>query len=197
MKKFLSLALALGLVGVFAGCSNDKEASGDTEKATTTTEETATTETTLDLKIGRVNNAPHGDKSFATTVVVINGDEIVAASIDEFQFLSGEGVKGVPNSDGAFGEGYKDPKTVLASKLDNAEFYSNMMKEKAGSTKAIDENYAAIQDYVVGKTVAELEADLETNEATPEKMVDVVSGATLADTYGYVNAFVEAAKAAK
>ena len=32
---------------------------------------------------------------------------------------------------------------------------------------------------------------------TPEKMVDVVSGATLADSYGYVNAFVEAAKAAK
>ena len=28
-------------------------------------------------------------------------------------------------------------------------------------------------------------------------MVDVVSGATLADTYGYVNAFVEATKAAK
>ena len=28
-------------------------------------------------------------------------------------------------------------------------------------------------------------------------MVDVVSGATLADTDGYVNAFVEAAKAAK
>ena len=197
MKKFLSLALALGLVGVFAGCSNDTKTSSDTEKATTATEETATTETTLDLKIGRVNNAPHGDKSFATTVVVLNGDKIVAASIDEFQFLGGEGVKGVPNSDGAFAEGYKDPKTVLASKLDNAEFYSNMMKEKAGSTKAIDVNYAAIQDYVVGKTVADLEADLKANEATPEKMVDVVSGATLADTYGYVNAFVEAAKAAK
>jgi hypothetical protein len=36
-----------------------------------------------------------------------------------------------------------------------------MMKEKAGSTKAIDVNYAAIQDYVVGKTVADLEADLK------------------------------------
>ena len=67
MKKFLSLALALGLVGVFAGCSNDTKTSGDTEKATTPTEETATTETTLDLKVGRVNNAPHGDKSFAAT----------------------------------------------------------------------------------------------------------------------------------
>ena len=72
-----------------------------------------------------------------------------------------------------------------------------MMAEKGGSTVAIDDNYAAIQDYVVGKTVAELEEVLKENEATPEKMVDVVSGATLADSYGYVNAFVEAAKAAK
>src|SRR6476660_8729485 len=108
MKKLLSIVLALGLAGVFAGCSNDTKTSGDTEKANNATEETATKETTLDLKVGRVNNAPHGDKSFATTVVVLNGDKIVAASVDEFQFLSGDGIKGVPNSDGAFAEGYKD-----------------------------------------------------------------------------------------
>ena len=35
MKKLLSIALALGLVGVFSGCSNDTKTSGDTEKANT------------------------------------------------------------------------------------------------------------------------------------------------------------------
>ena len=50
---------------------------------------------------------------------------------------------------------------VLASKDDNAEYYSKMMAEKGGSTNTLDENYAAIQDYVVGKTVAELEEILK------------------------------------
>ena len=31
-----------------------------------------------------------------------------------------------------------------------------MMAEKAGSTVSLDENYAAIQDYVIGKTVARI-----------------------------------------
>lgn len=195
MKKLLGLALALGLVGVFAGCSSDEASGEDTSKETTT--ESTAAESTGELKVGRVNNAPHGDKSFATTVVVMDGDKIVAASIDEYQFLAKEGSVGVPNSDGAFGENYKDPNTVLASKLDNAASYSKNMAEKAGSTVSIDENLAAIEAYVVGKTVAELEEELKANEASPEKMVDVVSGATLADTFGYVSAFVEAAKAVK
>ena len=42
MKKLLSIVLALSLVGVFAGCSNDTKTSGDTEKANNATEETAT-----------------------------------------------------------------------------------------------------------------------------------------------------------
>jgi len=196
MKKLFPFVLALGLVGVFTGCSNDKAAEDTAKEAKSA--ETAPAETiSADFKIGRVNNAPHGDKSFATTVVVMDGDKIIAASIDEYQFLSGEDIKGVPNSEGAFGQNYKDPQTVLASKMDNAEFYSNMMAEKAGSTVSINENIAAIEDYVTGKTVVELEEELKANEATPEKMVDAVSGATLADTYGYVKAFVEAAKAAK
>lgn len=196
MKKLFPFVLALGLVGIFTGCSNDKAAEDTAKEAKST--ETASAETlSADLKIGRVNNAPHGDKSFATTVVVMDGDQIIAASIDEYQFLSGEDIKGVPNSEGTFGQNYKDPKTVLASKMDNADFYSHMMAEKAGSTVPIDENIAAIEDYVTGKTVVELEEELKANEATPEKMVDVVSAATLADTYGYVKAFVEAAKAAK
>ena len=109
MKKILSLALALGLVGVFAGCSNDEATNEDTSKETTT--ESTAAESTGEIKIGRVNNSPHGDKSFATTVVVMDGDTIVGASIDEFQFL-GDDAQGVPNSNGPFGENFPEGKVL-------------------------------------------------------------------------------------
>lgn len=195
MKKLLKLALALGLVGGFAvGCSNDDaKDKGKDEKAPAT--ETASSG---ELKVGRVNAAPHGDKSFASVVVVMNGDKIAVASLDEFQFMATATTKAVPNSDKAFGENYKDPAaSVLGSKLDNADQYSKNMKEKGGATQTVLENYEAVQDYVKGKTVADLEKVLKENEGTPEKMVDVVSGSTLADTYGYVKVIAEAAKAAK
>ena len=123
MKKTLSLALALGLVGVFAGCSNDEEKNEDTSKETTT--ESTAAESTGEIKIGRVNNSPHGDT-------------IVGASIDEFQFL-GDDAQGVPNSKGPFGENFPEGK-VLASKVDNAEYYSKMMAEKGGSTVSLEED---------------------------------------------------------
>ena len=62
-----------------------KQQNEDSSKETTT--ESTAAESTGEIKIGRVNNSPHGDKSFATTVVVMDGDTIVGASIDEFQFL--------------------------------------------------------------------------------------------------------------
>ena len=55
MKKILSLASALGLVGVFSGCSNDEAKNEDTSKETTT--ESIAAESTSEIKIGRVNNS--------------------------------------------------------------------------------------------------------------------------------------------
>jgi Na+-transporting NADH:ubiquinone oxidoreductase subunit NqrC len=147
------------------------------------------------LKVGRVEYAAHGTKCFAVPVVVMAGDKIVAASVDEYQFMSTDVATGVPNSDKDFGLNYKDPKVVLASKRTNAHYYSEHMKEEAGSTVALDKNYDVIQAYAVGKTVAELEKTLAAN--SKEQMVDAVSGATLADTHGYTSAIVSAAKAAK
>ena len=66
---------------------------------------------------------------------------------------------------------------------------------KAGSTVSLADNYAAIEAFVTGKTVAELEAAVEGK--TAEEMVDAVSGCTLVDTLGYVNGLIEAAKAAQ
>ena len=64
------------------------------------------------------------------------------------------------NSDASFGESYPEGK-VLASKRVNTELYSKNMTDHAGSTVALADNYAAIEAYVTGKTIAELEAELE------------------------------------
>lgn len=170
MKKVLALILALCMMVPFAGMAEGE------------------------IKMGQVEYAAHGTKCFAVLTVAMEGDTIVGAYIDEFQFLTAEdGVVGVPNSDADFGASFPEGK-VLASKRANAEYYSANMAN-AGSTVSIDANFDAIEAYVVGKTIAELEAEIEGK--TAEQMIDVVSGSTLADTLGYVSGLLEAAKAAK
>ncbi len=145
------------------------------------------------VKLGQVEYAAHGTKCFAVLTVAVQGDTIVAAYIDEFQFMAAGEAVGVPNSDQDFGSAYPEGK-VLASKRVNSELYSANMT-KAGSTVALDANYAAIEAFVTGKTIAELEAAIAGK--TAEQMVDAVSGATLVDTLGYLTGLLEAAKAAK
>ena len=65
----------------------------------------------------------------------------------------------------------------------------------AGSTVALLDNYTAIENFVIGMTVADLEAALANQ--TKDTMIDAVSGATLQDTLGYLMGILEAAKAAK
>src|SRR5699024_1565365 len=51
------------------------------------------------LQIGQSYTAAHGDKCFTYAVAVVQDDVIVAAYLDEFQFMSAaDGVTGVPNS---------------------------------------------------------------------------------------------------
>ena len=145
-----------------------------------------------DIKIGQVQYAAHGTKCFAVMTVAMQGDVIADAYIDEFQFMAAGSV-GVPNSEADFGTAYPEGK-VLASKKVNGDAYSENMA-KAGSTVHLCDNYAAIEAFVTGKTVAELEAAVAGKDAAA--MVDAVSGCTLVDTLGYVNGLIEAAKAAK
>lgn len=145
-----------------------------------------------EIRIGQVQAAAHGTKCFAVLTVAMDGDKIAAAYIDEYQFMADTCI-GVPNSDADFGASFPEGQ-VLASKRVNTETYSANMAN-AGSTTALDANYAAIEAYVVGKTVAELEAEVAGKDAAA--MVDAVSGCTLVDTLGYVNGIIEAAKAAK
>ncbi len=170
MKKFLALLLVACMLLPVAALAEEAPA----------------------IKLGQVQFAAHGDKCFAVMTVVLQGDVIVAAHIDEYQFMADTSI-GVPNSDKSFGTSFPEGK-VLASKRVNAESYSANMAN-AGSTIALNVNYDAIQAFCVGKTVAELEAAIEGKTAT--EMVDAVSGATLVDTLGYLQGLLAAAKAAK
>ncbi|MFT5874719.1 MAG: peptidoglycan hydrolase-like protein with peptidoglycan-binding domain [Clostridium sp.] len=147
------------------------------------------------IKVGRAESAAHGTKCFTVAVVAMAGDKIVAASIDDYQFMSKDVATGVPNSDLDFGKNYADATIQLASKRTNATYYSEHMKEAGGATLPLDTNYNAVQAFAVGKTIAQLEAIIKTNPIDPK--VDVVTSATLADTNGYLSAIVAAAKTAK
>lgn len=140
-----------------------------------------------DLKMGSVDAAAHGDKAFAEAVSLVQGDVLVAASIDEFQFMdaASDGLVPVPNSDAAFAEGYAEG-VALMSKSVNSDMYSAMMKEKAQATTPWVESMSAIESFLAGQKIADVKAEGP----------DAVSGATLVDTAGYVKTAVAAAKAA-
>ncbi|MBR5547217.1 MAG: hypothetical protein IKU70_09610 [Clostridia bacterium] len=143
-----------------------------------------------EVKLGQSIFAAHGTKCFAVITVAMDGDKIADAHIDEFQMMAADTSIAVPNSAVMIEVEGK----VLGSKRQNAAAYSENMK-KAGSTVAIDANYDIIEAYVVGKTVADLEAELAGK--TAEEMVDAVAGCTLVDTLGYLNGILEAAKNVK
>ena len=63
-----------------------------------------TTAAYAEVKIGQVEYAAHGTSCFAVMTVALDGDTIVAAHIDEFQFLDAASAEGVPNSSESFGK---------------------------------------------------------------------------------------------
>ena len=151
-----------------------------------------------EIKLGQVDYAAHGAGCFAVITAVVQDDVIVAAKIDEFQFIGDRedlAAVGVPNSDASFGQNYPEGK-VLGSKRVNNELYSLNM-QRAGSTVQIAANYDAIEAFATGKTIAELEAFVNGYTAdTKAEVVDAVTGATAVDTWGYLQGILAAAKAA-
>ena len=152
----------------------------------------AMAEAPAEIKLGQVQWAAHSTKCFAVLTVVLQGDVIVAAHIDEYQV--GAGMVGVPNSENGFG-GFTDGKVLYSKRVNAAAYSANMTK--AGSTVALDVNYDLIQNFCVGKTVAELEAVIAGFNGDATAAVDAVTGATLVDTLGYLTGLLEAAKAAQ
>ncbi len=173
MKKFLSLALALVMM---------------LSVATVLAEEIPV------VKLGHTYCAANGNCGFAMITVAVMNDVIVGVYMDELQPQSAEGYIGVPNGETDFPGLTADGK-VLASKRLNSEPYSAMMAQYAGSTVAMADNYAALEKFCVGKTVAELEAVLAGK--TAEEVVDAASGATLVNSNLYLAGVIEAAKNVK
>lgn len=145
-----------------------------------------------DLSLKMAIGAAHGNKCFSTAAALTDGTNILLSWIDEFQFGAAADVTPVPNSDDTenFGAGYADPANVLFSKRVNADYYSELMASHVNATVRLDENYNAIQNHVNGMSIADATALAGEGEAA----VDAVSGATLADTAGYVGLIVEATK---
>ena len=212
MKKFavIGAGLVLGLSLVACGGNGAKEAgttAASTEKQTEAVAEStkaegaadtsaesaekAELEISGDLQMGQVLGALNGDRGFGQVTAVVTGDTIVAAYIDEYQFMPKTDAVGLPGYDGSFGQNVVGD-VVLASKRVNTDYYSQLMEEYAKATTPIDVNFDAIQNFVVGKSISEVEG-----VAGQDNAVDAVSGATLQDTSNYLKAIAEAAKAAQ
>lgn len=129
----------------------------------------------------------HGTRAICIATVAMDGDVITAVLLEEFQFM-GEGSIPVPNAE-AFTNADGN---ILGAKRVNNEFYSGNMAERGGATQDLIVSYMAIEEFCVGKTVAELEAAIEGK--TAEEAIDVVASCTLVDTLGYLQAVIEAAK---
>ena len=210
VKAMLIVACSASLTACSSSGDNTTTAEAPTTTAapeTTTTsapEETTTAEETteaakepekqegpVNLRIGQVQGAANGNQVFTVaTAVVDDNDTIIAAYIDEYQFLDSEQI-GVPNSEAFVEDGSVAAGKLLASKRENNEYYSELMKQ-AGSTQMISVNFDEIQGFAAGKTIAELE---ELAGKSSEEVLDAVSGATLVNTGNYLG--VMAAKAAK
>ncbi len=176
MKKLLALLLSALLLMSAAGATAEGE-----------------------VVMGQVEYAAHGTGAFAVITVALQNDVILAAKIDEFQFIGSRedlAAVGVPNSDGSFGKNYPEG-MVLGSKRVNSDLYSLNM-QRAGSYVQIAANFDYIEAFVKGKTIAELEEILSGyTDENKAAFVDAVSGATTADTLGYARGVLAAAKAAK
>ena len=153
-----------------------------------------------EIKLGQVVTYLHGN-GFAVVTAVIQGETILLAKIDEFQFLGDRedvAAVGVPVKDGTFSQTNAETGavSVLGSKRVNSDLYSLNM-QRAGSKVQIAANYDAIEKFVVGKTIADLEAEVApyTDENKAE-YADAIAGATLTDSVNYVRGIIAAAKEA-
>lgn len=200
MKKRILMGL-LSSTLLLTACGNTEDTPENTTSSEDTTEDVAAETTSSSEKneegtgvtIKTLYTAPHGEQAFASTFVVMEGDTIIDVILDEYQFIDRGDAIGVPNSDATFGEGSAEEVTLI-SKLQNNDLYSEMM-EGAGSTVSYSDNLEAIQDFAKGKTVVEIEEAISELDELGEddEITDVVSGATLVDTSGYLQAIVDTA----
>ena len=83
-----------------------------------------------EILIGQVDYAAHGTSCFAVVTIAVQGDVIVAALIDEFQYGAADAVTPVPNSEGMAANVAEGK--VLYSKRANAAYYKRIASSVSG-----------------------------------------------------------------
>lgn len=148
-----------------------------------------------DIRMGQSYYASHNDGDICLVSVAMEDDVIVGVTLDEISYMSSDEFKGLPNTqaDATFGK-QTDPAKNLASKVQNDEAYSGMMKAN-GATQGIKENYQALIDFAKGKTLEDLRSAV--TGKSEQDAIDGVSGCTLESTQGYLEAIMEACKNVK
>lgn len=171
-----SVVVAMGALGSYALSSCAPQSAGSSKDSGSAGSGSSDATKTATLHRG-YGSAP-GDNSLTQIVVATAEDgTILAASIDDFEFMdaSAAGVMPVPNSDAGLGKDYAAGK-VMVSKTDGTEAYSAKMKAEGGATQTWAKSMKAIEEFCAGKKPEELE------KAT----LDSVSGATLVHTPEYL-----------
>ena len=145
-------------------------------------------------KIGMAYGACHSHGVTVATVVVVDG-VIVDALLDEVYITNAnDSFVALPNAEEV--AVVDDATIILISKRQNNDAYSANMIARGG--QALATSYDAIQAFVIGKTVEELEAAVEGyTEDNKADFIDVVSGSTITDTLKYTLVLLEAAKNAQ
>ena len=134
-------------------------------------------------KTGLAYHQVYGEDAICVASVYLEGDMIKGVTLDELTYLSKE------EYDGLIQSLETTTHKQIASKRENDDTYSEVMKMN-GATQTISENYDAICKYVLGKSVSELEKEIENKE------VDVIASCTLENTKGYLEAILKACKEA-
>jgi hypothetical protein len=198
-RRFISGALAtaaaLGVAGAAGSAlASEKADTASAESSAATAPATTAPAGTGTVELHRGYAAVHGEKCFTQVVVAVSDGTIIGASVDDYQFMDNSAgtVTAVPNSDAGFGENYADAATQLASKSDNHEAYSAHMAEAAGATLDWLTSMEAIEAFAAGQTPDELLSIAEQG-INGEIGIDTVSGCTLEDTFGYLNAIATVA----
>ena len=175
MRKILWICLVLSVILV--GCSNHND------------------KNTKKVEMGQAYYAGFNDESVCLVSVALENDVIVGVTLDEITYLSSEEFKGLPNTqaDASFGS-QTDPAHNLASKVQNDDAYSGLMKAH-GAKKGIAENYQSIIDHVMGKGVEDLRQEIMGK--SDDQIIDAVSGCTLLGSRTYLEAIIQACQNAK
>ena len=134
-------------------------------------------------KTGLAYHQAHGKDAICVASVYLENDMIRGVTLDELTYLSKEEYDGLITTIETTNE------KQIASKRQNNTDYSEVMKTN-GATKTISENYDAICKYVIGKSVSELEKEIENGD------VDVIASCTLQSTRGYLETILKACKEA-